>query len=521
MNNYIKGFFKLSFFGIISLSVFALFADISEERTNRIGTGDWQTGLVLPSDSDADSACNVVAGLPFSCTLPTSGGGPVSCSIDSIPAGVTLSNACVLAGTQPGNFSVGVIFDDGVSDPVTKTINLTAGPNQNPVASDPSGCPAAKTGVAWSCNLAGSVTDPEAQPMTFTIGSGAPSWASISGTTISGTPTASGAVGLAYDINDGVNTISYTYNINIAVGAADALEGDDPVSIATLDDAGVSSAMTTALNSNTCGATGDQSCLTAFNNQRSSTACSLAGGTSATTSQMEDYVQCVVFETYTADASGVSTTPAAESAASGCGQSVNVPLPGMCGYSAWTCPITNLPTGWVNNGQTVTIPDSASTTNITLNVEMRLASWTNHLIKTVSQPVNVAAAIAGASNGYKLYTHSNARDWNVWSAYDSCQAKGGALATLSEAASSGVLNGQTLYYGQKEGSTTRPVSVFWNASRYGTDYKAASENGTQKYIQSSGGGDYVCTEMNRYTCGGSYAASKYYVCKDLPSCPAD
>ena len=92
MNNYIKGFYKLSFFGIISLSVFALFADISEERTNRIGTGDWQTGLVLPSDSDADSACNVVAGLPFSCTLPTSGGGPVSCSIDSIPAGVTFSS---------------------------------------------------------------------------------------------------------------------------------------------------------------------------------------------------------------------------------------------------------------------------------------------------------------------------------------------------------------------------------------------------------------------------------------------
>jgi hypothetical protein len=193
----------------------------------------------------------------------------------------------------------------------------------------------------------------------------------------------------------------------------------------------------------------------------------------------------------------------------------------MCGYSAWTCPITNLPTGWVNNGQTVTIPDSASTTNITLNVEMRLASWTNHLIKTVSQPVNVAAAIAGASNGYKLYTHSNARDWNVWAAYDSCQAKGGALATLSEASSSGVLNGQTLYYGQKDGSTSRPAVVYWNSSRSGTNYKAAQEGGSQKYIQSSGGGDYVCTAMDRYTCGSSYAASKYYVCKDLPSCPAD
>jgi len=500
---------------------FHLAADIEEDRTNSIGSGDWQTGLVTPSDSDADSACNVIAGLPFSCTLPTSGGGSVTCSPVTIPGGMTLSSGCVLAGSSPTDFSVDVQFDDGVSDPVTKTINLTAGPNQSPTASDPSGCPAAKTGIAWSCNLAGSATDPEGQSMTYSIGSGAPSWASISGTTLSGTPTASGAVGVAYDISDGINTISYTYNINIAVGAADALGGDDPVSIATLDDAGVSSAMTTALNSNTCGATGDQSCLTAFNNQRSSTACSLAGGASATTSQMEDYVECIVFETYTADASSISTTPAAESAASGCGQSVNVPLPGMCGYSAWTCPITNLPTGWVNNGQTVTIPDSASTQNINLIVEMRLQSWTNHLIKTVSQPVNVAAAITGASNGYKLFTHSNARDWNVWSAYDSCKAKGGNLATLTEAANSGVLNGQNLYYGQKEGSTSRPAVVYWNASRSGTNYKAAQEGGSQKYIQSSGGGDYVCTAMDRYTCGGSYAASKYYVCKDLPSCPAD
>ena len=522
MNKNKKAFFRFSFFGIILLTVYGLFADISEERTNRIGTGDWQTGLVLPSDSDADSACNVIAGLPFSCTLPSSGGGgSVTCSPVSIPGGLTLSSGCVLAGSSTTDFSVDVQFDDGVSDPVTKTINLTAGPNQSPTASDPSGCPAAKTGVAWSCNLAGSATDPEGQAMTYSLGASAPSWAAINGGVLSGTPTASGSVGVPYDISDGVNIISYTYNINIAVGAADALEGDDPVSVATLEDAGVSTSMTTALNSNTCGATGDQSCLTAFNNQRSSTACSLAGGSSATTSQMEDYVECVVFETYTADASGVSTTPAVESAASGCGQSVNVPLPGMCGYSAWTCPITNLPTGWVNNGQTVTIPDSASTQNITLNVEMRLASWTNHLIKTVSQPVNVSAAIAGASNGYKLYTHSNARDWNVWAAYDSCKAKGGALATLSEASSSGVLNGQTRYYGQKEGSTSRPAVVYWNASRSGTNYKAAQEGGSEKYIQSSGGGDYVCTAMDRYTCGSSYAASKYYVCKDLPSCPAD
>ena len=146
---------------------FHLAADIEEDRTNSIGSGDWQTGLITPSDSDADSACNVIAGLPFSCTLPTSGGGSVTCSPVSIPGGLTLSSGCVLAGSSTSDFSVDVQFDDGVSDPVTKTINLTAGPNQSPTASDPSGCPAAKTGVAWSCNLAGSATDPEGQAMTY------------------------------------------------------------------------------------------------------------------------------------------------------------------------------------------------------------------------------------------------------------------------------------------------------------------------------------------------------------------
>jgi len=502
---------------------YQLLADIEEDRTNSIGRGDWQTGLQVPSDDQANDACSIVAGLPFSCTLPSSGGGTVTCSPVSIPGGLTLSSSCVLAGSSTSDFSLDVQFDDGVSDPVTKTINLTAGPNQSPSVADPTGCSAPKSGVAWSCDLASSVSDPEGQALTYSLGSSAPSWASLSGSVLSGTPTTSGSVGVPYDVSDSVNIVSYTYNISIAVGTAEALEGDDPISTALLDDAGVSPTMTAALNTNTCGATGDQSCLTAFNNQRSSSACSLAGGSSATTSQMEDYIQCVVFETYTADASGVSTTPASESAASGCGTSANVPLPPMCGYTAWTCPITNLPSGWVNNGQTVSIPDSASSTNVTLNVEMRLASWTNHLIKTVQQPVNVSAAIAGATNGYKLYNEDylGGRFWDVWAAYDACQDLGGDLATLSEAANSGVLGGASQYYGQKEGSTTRPVNTSsgWGGTS-GTDYKAAQDGESQKYISSRSSASYVCGTKSATGsgCGFNGASTKYYVCKNLPSC---
>ena len=517
-------YIKYTSMGVVLLLGLNLFADIEQDRTNRVGDSNatWQTGLMTPSDADADTACSVIAGLPFSCTLPASGGGSVTCTPVSIPGGLTLSSGCVLAGTSVNDFSLDVEFDDGVSDAVTKTINLTAGPNQSPSVADPTGCSAPKSGIAWSCDLASSVSDPEGQSLSYSLGSSAPSWASLSGSTLSGTPTSSGSVGVPYDVSDSVNIVSYTYNINIAVGTAEALEGDDPVSIATLDDAGVSSAMTTALNSNTCGATGDQSCLTAFNDKRATSTCSLGGGSSATTSQMEDYVECVVHETYTADASTVSTTPASESAAAGCGVTANVPMPPMCGYSAWTCPVTNLPTGWVNNGQSITIPDSAPSTNVTLNVEMRLASWSNHLIKTVQQPVDVSAAIAGATNGFKLYHSGNNggsnRSWQVWRAYDHCQNLGGDLTTLSEAEGSGVLGNANRYYGQEEGETVRPAVVFWNSSRYGSDYKAAKENGTTKYIMSEGGGDYVCSAMNRYTCGGNGASTKYYVCKNLPSC---
>lgn len=499
---------------------------IDDSMTSNIGSdSNWQTGLSVPSDSSANAACSVVTGIPFSCTLPASGSNTVSCTAVNVPVGVTVSSACVMAGTQSGDFSVEVSFDDGVSDVLSKVINLTTGSNQNPVASNPTSAACTGdviSGSAYSCDIASTVSDPESQSLTYTIVQ--PSWASFSGTAISGTPTAAGSVAIEYSVSDGVNTVNNTYNITINQNTANLLENtSSTMTTAQLTDGGVSSAITTALGTNTCGSSGDQSCLAAFNTYKASTSCTLAGGASASAAQMDSYVGCVVYESFTADASAVSTTPAAESASSGCGQSVNVPMPPMCGYSAWTCPITNLPTGWVNNGQTVAIPDSATATNITLNVEMRLASWTNHLIKTVSQPVNVSAAIAGATNGNKLYHGGNTgnssasnRRSNVWAAYDYCKTQGGDLATLTEAANSGVLGIATLYYGQKSGSTTKPVKPFWNSSRYGTDYKAMSENGTKKYIQDPG--SYVCTAMNRYTCGGNDASTKYFVCKNLPSC---
>ena len=113
--------FKLTIVGLLGLSAFINAGTIDDSMTSNVGSdANWQTGLSVPSDSAANAACSITAGLAFSCTLPASGSDTVSCTGVSLPAGVTLSNACVLAGTQTGDFSVEVSFDDGVSDALSR-----------------------------------------------------------------------------------------------------------------------------------------------------------------------------------------------------------------------------------------------------------------------------------------------------------------------------------------------------------------------------------------------------------------
>lgn len=521
------------------------YADIDGADTSVIGSdSSWQSGLMPPSDSDANAACSITAGIPFSCVLPSTGNGPVSCSGTSL-GGLSLDSSCGLSGTLTGDAAITVDFDDGIGDPVSQTINLTAAPNQNPSVSDPSGCPTPSTGVAWSCSLAGSASDPEAQTVSFVTNANTPSWASISNNTISGTPAASGAINFGYSVFDGINTVNHTYNVTVIVGTASIILSDDPVTASNLTDAGVSSGFVSALNGTGCGSDGTSNCLTVFNANKGSTSCTLAGGASATGAQTEAFAQCVIVEDATATASSVAATLPTETASSGCSATVSqeIALPSMCGYSAWRCYVTNKPSDWtlltstggVNTGggpaaYAVDIPgNTASSGTVTLSVQMKLApNYSDHLIKTVNMPIGVTAAISDAVNGKKHFTIADDANYqsryDYGMAYDSCVSKGGRLANKADTNGTG---GHSFY--QPDGITAKlvkggTISGGWSQARcYGKNnsYVAHStKSGTDRLscTQSSNG-----SWMNCSTAGNNcstFAGTRNYTCVDLPSCPS-
>jgi hypothetical protein len=531
-----SNYLKVALISVLLIG-FHSFADIEQDRTSSIGNPDalWQIGLQVPSDDQANDACSIVAGLPFSCTLPSSDG--VTCSPVSIPGGLTLSSGCQLAGSSTSDFSLDVQFDDGVSDPVTKTINLTAAPNQSPSVADPTGCSAPKSGVTWSCDLASSVSDPEGQSLTYSLGAGAPSWASLNGSVLSGTPPEAGNLGVPYDVSDSVNIVSYTYNITIAAGTAAVILGADPVTSTLLADAGVSQTMQNALNVNGCGPSGTQNCLDVFNSNKGSTSCTLDGGSSASGSQIEAFALCVIVEDATATATAVPTTLASTSASAGCSSSTQAALPSMCGYSAWRCYVTGMPSDWnllentggVNSGggpaaYAVEIPSSTTSSGtVTLSVAMKLApNYSDHLIKTVSLPVNVSQAVGDAVNGVKQYTlTSNTHNWAA--AFDSCQAKGGKLGYADSVTGGGnmwfqpaelPLGVKMAKGGQPSGSSGSGYSCWGQNNNY-----PVYGSGSDKNISCSKDGSWW---RKKHGSGTVQSAGNWkYACVELPSCSND
>ena len=535
---FFQQFRSVIFFSSLLISTTA-FSDIEQERTNSVGRSDgtWETGLQVPTDDQANDECNIVAGLPFSCTLPTSGGGTVTCNPISIPGGVTLSSSCLLAGTSSSDFAIDVEFDDGVSDPVTKTVNLTAGPNQSPSASDPVACSTPKSGFAWSCDVASSVTDPEGQTLSYALATSAPSWASMSGSTISGTPDSSGNVAVPYTISDGVNIITYTYNISIVAGTAEAIQGDDPVSSYLLADAGVNSQLLTALSGTGCGSDGTESCLNTFNANKSGTSCTLAGGTSASADQITDYINCVIVEDATATAATVADTSSSTSAASGCGSSTttNVIVPGMCGYSAWNCSVSNLPSDWTTQTNSagsvsmVVVPGSTSASGtVNLSVSMNMAAiYGGSQIKTVTVPVNVAAAVTDAVNGKKSYVleTDDGENHNYAVAYDRCDNLGGNLGTLSDIGSA---SGNLMYQpdgisykltlsanGSNPYDDNRLGCYQDNDGNYSNVHRRNGQHGSSCYSYFLGGNSWWFVNGNG---NGQSGSNTTYTCVNLPSC---
>ena len=474
---------KYAFFGAAIFIGFQLSADIEQERTNSIGSGDWQTGLITPSDSDADSACNVVAGLPFSCTLPSSGGGSVTCTPVSIPGGLTLSSGCVLAGSSPTDFSVDVEFDDGVSDPVTKTINLTAGPNQSPTASDPSGCATPKSGFAWTCDLAGSVTDPEGQALTYSLGAGAPSWASLNGSVLSGTPSTSGSVGVPYDISDGVNIISYTYNISITAGGGELLA--DPSATVTptaMTEAGVNSDVVAAVSGNTCGSSGTDSCTDAFNSAKASATECTAPSADDGASAMNSYVNCVMIHHHSTTVASIpeTGTVALADGEGGCSAEILLETPTQCPGSQWDCTLQSTTSSLVTMaGEQVkaNLSSTAEGFTATYTVQMQLNIYNPPYTKTVTRS---ASFPAGGSEITEVYTTTDSSPGSAW---NYCLNQGGRLATRDEITNSQYNSNNHVYAVNNDWNGS--CGSGWNAAPYRTKNNANFRCWVGNYGQST------------------------------------
>jgi len=537
MTHFIKKFLFISFiFSNLSIS-----AVIESDSTSSVGSdSSWQTGISLPSNNEADNACAVTSGIPFSCTLPTSGADTVSCQAISLPDGVTLTNSCVLAGTKNEDFSIEVSFDDGVNDAVSKIINLTASVNQDPTASDPLNCSDPDAGSSWTCSLADSASDPESQNIIFLSNSNTPSWVSINGTTLSGTPTSSGEVDIQYSISDGVNTINHTYTVTVNINTANIILGSNAVTSENLSDAGVSADFLSALNGSGCGNDGTSNCLTIFNSGKSSTSCSLGGGASASAAQIEAYALCVIVENATTTSASIATNQPASNASAGCSANVSqqINLPSMCGYSAWRCYVSNAHSDWnvlsntgpaYNGGgpaaYAVSIPGNTTATGtVNLSIAMKLApNYSDHLIKTVSIPVNVQTAIANAVNGKKHFTLSSGQKHDYGRAWDSCNEKGGRLATKTETNGT---NGNSIF--QPNGITGKLVrggkpSGGWNGlSCYGQGegYPAHMTKAGANKISCNRYGQWMWCNTDGWGCSQT-AGNRAYTCVDLPSCPSN
>jgi hypothetical protein len=495
---------------------FQLSADIEQERTNSIGSGDWQTGLMTPSDSDANTACNVIAGLPFSCTLPTSGGGSVTCSPVSIPGGLTLSSGCVLAGSSPTDFSVDVQFDDGVSDPVTKTINLTAGPNQSPTATDPT-CPTPKSGFAWSCDVASSVNDPEGQSLSYGLGTSAPSWASMSGSVISGTPDSSGSTAVPYTINDGVNTITYNYNITILAAGGELIT--DPSATTTeaaLDEAGVDGIIKAAVASNTCGSDATQSCLDAFNSYKSSATSCTAPSADAGGDDMTAYVSCVMVAYHTQTASAVPTSNTESLSSGACVATVNLAGPAHCAHPNYTCEMiakSSNKISYVNNNSQpqVNLASDAMAFSGTYTIRATLNYYDPQPTWDYSYSFTVPAG--GSVTAVQTYTGSGAY-MNAWNA---CYSRGGTMYTRDEYGLSwtDLRNGDWIYTSNANwnGNCSQwsyADDIFGSVSSYGNydDWERTKQTGGWRWR----------ADGTKVRCQGSSSGPWAVKCKNVRSC---
>jgi|GEM_PF-710047 len=141
----------------------------------------------------------------YSGTIPVTGGtGPYTCvvSVGSLPAGLTLNSNCIVSGTPttPGTFTVTVTVTDS-SNPAqttTGTVTITIAPAS--LALTLSNLPNATVGTPYNATIGATGGT---SPYSCTITAGAlPAGLTLTGCTVSGTPTISGTANLTVKVTD-------------------------------------------------------------------------------------------------------------------------------------------------------------------------------------------------------------------------------------------------------------------------------------------------------------------------------
>ena len=434
------------------------------------------------------------------------GTGPSWLSVDASTGNLTATTV----GTAIGNVVISVTDN---YDTVTSS-NISIALNNKPTISTVS-CGAGVDTSAYSCSVSASDTDSDS--LSYQLVSG-PSWASISSSgVIAGTAILGTTSNITVEVSDGTDTVtsnSFSITIDpntatILANTASTITTDDVDNLATL---GVANAVVNDLKTNNnCGAGGNENCLAAFNAQKASSSCTLQGGASATGTQMEAYIGCVMIEHHTASVASVSI-PGSSTVTTGCNggsEPINLTLPSTCGHPQWNCNIQSGPSTWsISNLNELVVPSNHANGSETVTIRMTLGIYSPAYTKDVTKTYNVAGAISGATNGMRRY--SNGSDENAWAMWNSCIAKGGRMATKTEAEALGNVGGNHVFApnnGQDPGNRSGGNWQRWPSSSSETTCKLGNSYGRMMYGQ------------NRWwICGSGVNQTIYYTCTDLPSC---
>ena len=423
------------------------------------------------------------------------------------------SNGNLTADTVGSSTSViRIRATDGYDSTISTDYNvaLNTAPTINSIL-----CINGVAGSAYNCSISSS--DAESDSLAFSL-TNAPSWASLNsnGDITGNTPVQGEYTGIVITVSDGnVSTNSNPFSITIDPNTATILA--DIASTITTDDLdnlvtlGVSNGLINDLKTNsTCGASGTESCLAAFNAQKTTSSCTLENGNAATGVQMQAYIGCVMVEHHTAVVS-TAALGGDSSITAGCSQSVNLALPATCGHPQWSCSMTSAPSSWSLSGANVVVPASYSGSGSqTVSIEMSLGIYTPAYTRTVSKTYNVAAAVSGATNGVKQFNNGSSED--VRTAQNYCRSIGGRLATKSELTDLGGSPSRTMFHWTTDDTNiTFACPAPYNGRSWACGNTCNHTSGDQPTMIRWSNGGVNCN-------GSGTSLTIYYACADLPSC---